>query len=249
MPGDAVASAAAPRRRRARCGTPRPRPSAVGRRHLRPRRADADRAGCARADRALLRARRAPGGRARRRASAPARSRARPATCSCESRGPAAACSFGWALGRVHVDGGRRRRRAPRRRSGRRRRARPAPGERTMRDIFRPRRMWRRRGELKRLLRRRDRRRRLARPRDRLLPRRSSAITQRRRAREALHRLRRRGAQHDDPALELQDARGRALLRRERQALRGPVGGARLQPAVLAVRPPHAGALATARCS
>ena len=40
-----------------------------------------------------------------------------------------------------------------------------------MREIFRPRRMWRRRGELRRQLRRRDRRRRRARARDRLLPR------------------------------------------------------------------------------
>ena len=61
--------------------------------------------------------------------------------------------------------------------------------------------------------------------------------------REELHRLGRGRAQHDDPALELQDARGRALLRRERQALRGPVAGAELQPALLAVRPPHARAL------
>ena len=37
---------------------------------------------------------------------------------------------------------------------------------------------------------------------------------QRRGAGEELHRLGRGGPQHDDPALELQDARGRALLRR-----------------------------------
>ncbi len=36
----------------------------------------------------------------------------------------------------------------------------------------------------------------------------------RRDPREELHRVGRGGAQHDDPALELQDARGRALLRR-----------------------------------
>ena len=41
-------------------------------------------------------------------------------------------------------------------------------------------------------------------------------------AREGLHRLGRGRAQHDDPALQLQDDRGRALLRRQRQALRGP---------------------------
>ena len=44
--------------------------------------------------------------------------------------------------------------------------------------------------------------------------------------------------QHDDPALELQDRGGRALLRRLGQALRGALAGAQLQPAVLAERPP-----------
>ena len=46
----------------------------------------------------------------------------------------------------------------------------------------------------------------------------------------------RRGAQHDHPALQLQDPRGRALLRRLGEALRGPRGRARLQPALLASR-------------
>ena len=47
--------------------------------------------------------------------------------------------------------------------------------------------------------------------------------------------------QHHDPALQLQDARGRALLRRQRQALRGAVAGSELQPAVLAMRSPDPG--------
>ena len=51
------------------------------------------------------------------------------------------------------------------------------------------------------------------------------------------------GPQHHDPAEQLQDRRGRALLRRVAQALRGPRRGAGLQPALLAERPPHAGAL------
>ncbi len=73
-----------------------------------------------------------------------------------------------------------------------------------------------------RQLRRRDRRRRRARARDRVLPR-AARRQERRGAREELHRLRRRRAQHDDPALELQDARGRALLRREREDVRAAV--------------------------
>ncbi len=92
------------------------------------------------------------------------------------------------------------------------------------------------------LLRRRHHRRRLARAGHRLLP--ARARDHRRlHPREELHRLGRGRAQHDDPALELQDARGRALLRREREALRGPLAGAELQPALLAVRAPHARAL------
>ena len=92
-----------------------------------------------------------------------------------------------------------------------------------MRDIFRPRRMWRRRGEL----------------RDSydvvIIGGGSHGLAtayylgqlgdhERRGARAGLHRLGRGRAQHDDPALQLQDARGRALLRRERQALRAALG-------------------------
>ena len=89
------------------------------------------------------------------------------------------------------------------------------------------------------LLRRRDHRRRLARPRGRVLPGARPRRQERRDPREELHRLGRGRAQHDDPALQLQDRGGRALLRRLGQALRGPLEGAQLQPAVLAERPPH----------
>ena len=91
----------------------------------------------------------------------------------------------------------------------------PAPERRgaPVRDLFRKRRMWRRR-RAQGPLRRRHHRRRLARARDRLLPGARPRDHRRLRARAELHRLRRGGAQHDDPALQLQDARGRALLRR-----------------------------------
>ena len=118
----------------------------------------------------------------------------------------------------------------------------PSARRRSMRDLFRKRRMWRPRPELKESLRRRDHRRRRARAGHRLLPA-PARHHQRRGAREGLHRLGRGGPQHHDPALELQDARGRALLRRVREALRGPRRGARLQPAVQPVRAPHARAL------
>ena len=101
----------------------------------------------------------------------------------------------------------------------------PSTGRPRVRDIFRQRRMWRPRPDAQGLLRRRHHRRRLARPGDRVLPARSAGSPTSR-PREELHRLGRGGAQHDDPALELQDARGRALLRREREALRGPLAGA-----------------------
>ena len=103
--------------------------------------------------------------------------------------------------------------------------------------------MWRRAARPQGVIRRRDHRRRLARPRDRVLPAEGARDPRRRDPRGAVHRVGRGGAQHDDPAFELQDARGRALLRREREAVRGPVAGAELQPAVLAVRPPDARAL------
>ena len=103
---------------------------------------------------------------------------------------------------RVRVDDRRRRRPSTSAAARRRRRA----GGSSMLDIFRKRRMWRRQAELQELLRRRDHRRRLARPGHRVLP--ARARDQGRRdAGEALHRLGRRGAQHDDPALQLQDAR------------------------------------------
>ena len=60
--------------------------------------------------------------------------------------------------------------------------------------------------------------------------------------REELHRLRRGGAQHDDPALQLQDARGRPLLRRLGEAVRAPRRRAQLQPAVQPGGPPDPGA-------
>ena len=118
---------------------------------------------------------------------------------------------FGWALGEymwtVVADAAS----APRRRrrwASTRSTARPR-----VRDIFRRRRMWRPRPDAEGLLRRRHHRRRLARPGHRLLP--ARARDHRRlHPREELHRLGRGRAQHDDPALELQDARGRALLRR-----------------------------------
>ena len=66
---------------------------------------------------------------------------------------------------------------------------------------------------------------------------------ERRRAREELHRRRRLGPQHDDPARQLQDARGHRVLRREPQDLPAALAGARLQPAALDARPPHARAL------
>ena len=98
------------------------------RRHVRPGGAVVDRAGRARAARALLRARRATGARSAKRLPSRlgrtnARLRAR------RSRGPTARARR-LGAGRVPVAGGRGRSRGPRRRPGRRRSARPAPGER-----------------------------------------------------------------------------------------------------------------------
>ena len=187
-------------------------------------------------------ARPAPGelraeGRSRR-----SRSRARPGW-SCASAATDFLHLFGAGLRRLRVDGVRRRRRAPRRARGRHRGPGGVAGRREvrpMRDLFRKRRMWRRTPRAPRPLRRGHRRRRLARARDRLLPGPRPRDHRRLRARAELHRLRSRGAQHDDPALQLQDARGRPLLRRLGQALRGPRGRARLQPAVLAAGAPDA---------
>ena len=92
------------------------------------------------------------------------------------------------------------------------------------------------------LLRRRHHRRRRARPRDGLRAD-EARHHERRRARDELHRRRRIGPQHDDPARQLQDARGHRVLRREPQDLPAALAGARLQPADLEARPPHARAL------
>ena len=148
---------------------------------------------------------------------------------------------FGAALGQLHLDGRGRRRGEPRRRA--RRRGRAGGGGRRCLTSSARRRMWRRRSELKDSY-------------DVVIIgggshglaaayylARDHGIERRRRAREELHRLGRGRAQHDDPALELQDRRGRALLRRLAQALRGARRAAQLQPAVLAERPPHAGPL------
>ena len=84
----------------------------------------------------------------------------------------------------------------------------------------------------------------LARTRDRALPPRRHGIKRHRDPRAALHRLQRRGAQHDDPALELQDA-GRAprFYDASAKATAGTLAGAQPQSPVLAVRPFDAGAL------
>ena len=92
-------------------------------------------------------------------------------------------------------------------------------------------------------LRRRGRRSRLARARDRVLPREAARHPRRLRARQVVHRLGRRGAEHDDHPLQLPHARGRRVLPRERAPVRAPLCRARLQPHVLPARPPHARAL------
>ena len=73
-----------------------------------------------------------------------------------------------------------------------------------------------------------------------VLPRQGPRHHERRRAREGLPRRREHRAQHRDRARELPDARGRALLRGVAGALRGTLGRARLQPALLEARPSDA---------
>ena len=137
------------------------------------------------------------------------------------------------------------RRRVVRRRPARARRARPAPGgAHRERALLLQAVLARARPRL--LLRRRHHRRRRARPRDRLRAD-EARHHERRRARDELHRRRRLGPQHDDPARQLQDARGHRVLRREPQDLPAALAGARLQPADLEARPPHAGALGALR--
>ncbi len=75
-------------------------------------------------------------------------------------------------------------------------------GSARVKDIFFPKRLWRRH-ELGEALRRRHHRRRRARPRDGLLPREKPRRQERRRAREELHRRGRLRTQHDDHPLEL----------------------------------------------
>ena len=58
-----------------------------------------------------------------------------------------------------------------------------------------------------------------------------------------LHGRGRIGPQHHHHPLQLPDARGRALLRGQREAVRDAVAGPQLQHAVLPARPPDAGPL------
>ena len=210
-------------------------PRRRARRHHRLRRAAPRRPARARDVRALHRDRPAPAGHEARRL-APGLGRADGGRDPLRGRGPLPDAVRRGARP-VRVDRGRRRRAAT---SAAARSARTRScGRPPVLDIFRKRRMWRPRAGAQAALRRGHRRRRLARARHRLLP--QAARDHRRRdPREELHRLGRGRAQHDDPALELQDARGRALLRRLGQALRGPLEGAELQPAVQPVRPPDA---------
>ena len=109
-----------------------------------------------------------------------------------------------------------------------------------MKDIFLRKEILKRPGPAEEALRRRHRRRRLARARDRVLPRDPPRHHRRRDPREELHRLGRRGPQHDDHPRELPHPGGRRVLQGERQALREALGRPRLQHDVLAARPLHA---------
>ena len=129
----------------------------------------------------------------------------------------------------------------PLRRRGRRR---PRAGARPVKDLFRVRRMWRPQRRAQAALRRR---RSIGGGSHGLATAyylaKNHGVRERRRARAVLHRLRRLRPQHDDHPLELPHARGRRVLRAQRRALRAAVGRARLQPHVLAARPPDARAL------
>ena len=78
---------------------------------------------------------------------------------------------------------------------------------------------------------------------DRVLPGQAPHRAQDRGAREELHGRRRLGPQHHHHPLQLPDGRGVAVLRGQRQAVREPVAGARLQHAVQPARAPDAGPL------
>ena len=175
-------------------------------------------------------------------ASAPARSRASPGMIVREADGPlpaavrlgasASTCGRSWTTPRRSLGGGP---------IGVERS--PGPEVARVLDIFRKRRMWRRQGELQALLRRRDRRRRLARAGDRVLPPkehgiRNVAVLEKRyigsgAAGRNTTILRSNyktpeGARFYDASVKLYEGLSQEL---------------ELQPAVLAVRPPHARAL------
>ena len=92
-------------------------------------------------------------------------------------------------------------------------------------------------------LRRRHHRRRRARPGHGLLPGQAPRRQADRRARPQLHGRGRLRPQHHHHPLQLPDARGRPLLRGEREAVRDALAGPQLQHAVLPARAPDAGPL------